>query len=64
MSVVIRERNSFFATFVLVESVQTNIFTEKVVFRLNITCKTIFILSLALSQFQDKEMGKKNCRKS
>ena len=27
-------------------SVQINIFTEEVVFRLNINCKTIFILSL------------------
>ena len=27
-------------------SLQINIFTEEVVFRLNITCKTIFILSL------------------
>ena len=48
----------------LVESVQINIFTGKVVFHLNITCKTIFILSLTLSRYQDKEMGKKNCRKS
>ena len=28
------------------DSLQINIFTEEVVFRLNITCKTIFILSL------------------
>ena len=29
-----------------IHSLQINIFTEEVVFRLNITCKTIFILSL------------------
>ena len=40
-------------------SVQINIFTRKIVSRLNITCKTIFILSLTLFQYQDKEMGKK-----
>ena len=40
-------------------SVQINIFTRKIVSRLNITCKTIFILSLTLSRYQDKEMGKK-----
>ena len=29
-----------------IDSLQINIFTEEVVFRLNVTCKTIFILSL------------------
>ena len=29
-----------------IDSLQINIFTEEVVFRLNITCKTVFILSL------------------
>ena len=40
-------------------SVQINIFTGKIVSLLNITCKAIFIWSLTLSQYQDKEMGKK-----
>ena len=39
-------------------SIQINIFTGKVVFRLKITCKTIFILSVTLSRYQDKEIAR------
>ena len=38
--------NGILILFKVFISVQINIFTEEVVFRVNITCKTIFILSL------------------
>ena len=49
-----------------IHSLQINIFTEEVVFRLNITCKTIFILSLKTFKnflsvsIKTFEKGKKN----
>ena len=49
-------------------SVQINTFTEEAVFRLNITCKTIFILSLKTFKkflsvsIKTFEKGKKNSR--
>ena len=50
------------------KSAQVNIFTEEVVFRLNITCKIIFVLSLEFLErslgikIKTLEKGKKNCR--
>ena len=49
MIVVICARYGVYNSFLTkssVESAQLNIFTEEVVFRLNVTCKIIFVLSL------------------
>ena len=43
-----------------VESAQVSICTEEVVFRLDITCKIIFVLSFI--KIKTLEKGKKNCR--